>query len=124
MYSLRVVDGGNAQHCLLSLGCQTVLGCESPPVTFWVGREERKAREERESIDLYLIITGYEIIEPPYKVSMKAIFETDLGVYRSGQEERGEREFIFTIYNTSSRKGWVQVPKRYLPKILEHLKLR
>ena len=115
-HTLRVIEGGNAQLCLLSLGCLSILEWRAPTVVFWVGREERNAAQLR------LIITAYEIIEPPYNVSMKAIFETDRGMLRLGSRFNEEKGFVFTNYNTRSRKGWVQVPKYYLPQILEHLK--
>lgn len=111
--TLRILEGGNAQHCLLSLGCLTIIECEAPTVTFFVGREERC------SVDLSLIIRAYEIISPPYNVSMKAVFKTDRHVLHP--IARVDREFIITNYNTSSRKGWIQIPEFYLPKILEHL---
>jgi len=113
-HTLRIIEGGNAQHCLLSLGCLTIIECKVPTVIFFVGREGGN------STDLSLIIRAYEIISPPYNVSMKGVFKTDRHVFHPAA--RGDREFIITNYNTSSRKGWIQIPKYYLPQILERLK--
>ncbi len=114
-HTLGVFEGSNAQRCLLSLGCLTVLECEPPPVVFWFGREGGP------SIDVSLVITAYEMVSPPYNVTMKGMFRKDLVLLYTRSHRRPESEFIFSNYNTSTRKGSVIVPVRYVDEIRKYL---
>ena len=61
------------------------------------------------------------MIAPPHTVSMKAVFPNDCGMLYPGSRFRENVEFVFSNYNMSSRKGWVQIPKHYLALILANV---